>query len=440
MRQNFLIRCLRFTPVVTIAMRCLLVLPLLASLIACGTAREELSSVSLVITNGTVIDGTGAPPISNGLVAIQGDRIVAVGQAKDFTFPAETRVIDASGGTIMPGVINAHVHAGHGATTRRYLFLLDGVTAVCDMGVRLAAMGQFEQEETRLGPAARGFKAGPIITAPGGYPGPYWGFFLNYEIQGADEAQDAVADLHARGADYIKLALEPGLPGLVDEGLPVLELEELRSVVEAAHAHGLLARVHVTQSSMLDIALESDVDVIEHVPMPSYSADVLEGIFSEPGSPRLPLAYEEQLNRMIDQGIVLVPTLDVIIGDSYQRDDIDTETRALILGVLGVVRYFYEAGGVVALGNDYGNPGVKSGMPLREMELLLAAGLTPMDVIEAATRHAAYVCGHGDELGTLASGRLADLIVVDADPLEDIAALDSVSYVVKNGELVFPAK
>lgn len=87
------------------------------------------------------------------------------------------------------------------------------------------------------------------------------------------------------------------------------------------------------------------------------------------------------------------------------------------------------------MGNDYGNPGVSSGMPLEEMELLQRAGLSPMEVIQAATRHAAYVCGQGDELGTLESGKLADLIVVEGNPLEDLRAMDSVLYVVKGGEV-----
>jgi len=77
-------------------------------------------------------------------------------------------------------------------------------------------------------------------------------------------------------------------------------------------------------------------------------------------------------------------------------------------------------------------------MPLREMELLLAAGLTPMEVIEAATRHSAYVCGQGEVLGTLEPGKLADLIVLDGNPLQDIAVMDQVIFVVKSGEIVFP--
>jgi imidazolonepropionase-like amidohydrolase len=187
---------------------------------------------------------------------------------------------------------------------------------------------------------------------------------------------------------------------------------------------------------MLDIALESGLDVIEHVPLPSFSPEKLDLYFDDAGDFRLPSGLEAQLLRMVDQGIVLVPTLDVMIDDAYRHDDMELETQTVSQAVLGAVRLFHESGGVIALGNDYGNSGVQPGMPLREMELLQSIGLSPMEVIEAATRHAAYVCGHADDLGTLEKGKLADLIVVDGNPLEDLTVLDSVLYIVKAGEVV----
>lgn len=412
---------------------------LLALLVACRVAvREKLQSVSLVVTNGIVVDGSGADPITDGLVAIQGNRIVAVGQAADFKIPDEVVVVDAGGGTILPGVINSHVHIGNAVGTRRTLFLLDGVTSVCDLGIPLFLMKGFDEEGFKAGPAARGFKAGPPITAPGGYPGFYMGSAMNYEIQGEDEAEMAVRDLHARGVDYIKVVLEPGYYG---ENLPVINLQELRAVVATAHANDLLVRTHVTKSEMLDIALEAGVDVVEHVPMGSESPEELESMFDEAGVFNMPSEQEAQLLRMIDQDMVLVPTLEVYLADPYLLKAIEPETdvlnHAVFQAILGIVRFFHDSGGIIAVGNDYGNPGVQSGMPLREMDLLQAAGLSPHEVIEAATKHAAYVCGHGDELGTLEIGKLADLIVVDGNPLEDLNVMDSVLYIVKDGEIVF---
>jgi hypothetical protein len=278
--------------------------------------REELQSASLVITNGMVVDGTGADPITDGLVAIQGNRIVAVGQSTDFKIPDEAVVIDAGGGTILPGVINSHVHRVATAATRRHLFLLDGITSVCDLGDSLARMQKFEQEGIQSGPAARGFKAGPFVTAPGGYPGIIPGNTVNYEIQGEDEAEIAVRDLHARGADFIKVTLEPGQ--FLNEHLPVINLQELRSIVTTAHANDLLVRAHV-HNDMLDMALEAGVDVIEHVPMPFYSHEDLESMFDDAGVFHMPSELEAQMLRLIDQGVVLVPTLARSTDASHDR-------------------------------------------------------------------------------------------------------------------------
>ena len=404
---------------------------IIAFLSACSVVeREELQSVSLVVTNGLIIDGTGGDPIGDGLIAIQGNRIVAIGQSDDFIIPDDVVVIDVAGGTILPGIFNSHAHRVSTAATRRHLFLLDGVTSVCDLGVPLVRMGEFDQDEIQSGPAARGFKAGPMITPPGGYPG----LGMNYKVQGENEAEEAVRDLHARGADYIKVALEPG--PLLNEYFPVLNLQELRSIVTTAHELGLLVRAHVYSSAMLDIALDAGVDVIEHLPLLYDSHDHLVTFFDETGEFRMPSELEAQLLRMIDQDIVLVPTLEVNTRDSNVWGDIGVTWDEFIQINLNVVRYFHNAGGKIAVGNDYGVPGVKPGIPLREMELLLDTGLSLRDIVEGATRQAAYVCGQVDSLGTLEMGKLADLIIMAGNPIENLHALDTVMYVIKDGELV----
>ena len=139
---------------------------------------------------------------------------------------------------------------------------------------------------------------------------------------------------------------------------------------------------------------------------------------------------------MANKGIVMIPTLDRVYGQLYRTPNPTHEEEVTIEVILGVVRWFHEMGGVVGLGTDFNiGTGVKTGMPVGEMEMLLAAGLTPMEVIEAGTRHAAKACGHGDELGTLEPGKLADVIVVDGNPLEDIQALSQVVLVIKGGDV-----
>ena len=403
-----------------------------------GPGRVATSGRYLAIVNGTIIDGSGAIPLFGGTVLIKDDRIVAVGRPGSFQLPSGTRVINAAGKTVMPGLINAHVHYGYDTITRRN-FLTSGVTAVCDLGSSLRVMPNFNRSVTlEQESAARGFKSGPIITAPGGYPGNYYGCSWNYDVATPAEGRTAVEDLMQRGSDVIKIALEPGQP---QRPLPVLDTDRVRAIVDTAHANNLLVRAHVRRGCMLDIALDAGVDVVEHIPLPfCLETDLKEVLAAGDLYLAEQLAQQQRLERMVEQGVVLVPTLTICTGVVEHLAWLTPDERQAVDDFfLEVVRYYHDRGGVIALGNDYGQPGVSQHLPLAEMDLLLAAGLTRMEVLEAGTRHAARVSGHGHELGVLAPGRLADVIVVNGDPLQDISALKRVTVVIKGGEIAYIA-
>ena len=248
---------------------------LLIVLIGCAQQKTPVPKNALVIRNGTVIEGTGKLPITDGIVVIREDRIKAVGTASDFSVPPEAKVIDAEGGTILPGIINSHTHSTGDPGVRRD-FLVDGVTSVCNVGTPLDSLSKLKQTTSPEGPAARGLFGGTIITAPGGYPGPIYGFDINYEVSTPEEARNAVIDLINRGATSIKLALEPGKP---ENNFPIPGLEEVRAIVEEAHAHGLLARVHVFDPSIVkNIVIPAGCDVIEHMPYPILSEDEVRSV------------------------------------------------------------------------------------------------------------------------------------------------------------------
>jgi imidazolonepropionase-like amidohydrolase len=305
-------------------------------------------------------------------------------------------------------------------------------------------MPEFDEDTFDQDPVARGFRAGPILTAPGGLPGAVLGRGLNYEVKTPDEARAAVSDLDERGADFIKVYLQREDGGVE---YPMLTEEQLAAIVDEAHARGLLVRAHVSYASLLNMAVQAGVDVTEHVPANATqseaqsisesqwqallaSSDPLQLYFTE-----LYPQYEAQLERMVEAGIVMVPTLDSYM-DLYRDSTPTPEDEAGIKIVLGIVRRFHDLGGTVGLGTDFNiEKGKPAGMPLGEIKMLLAAGLTPMEVIEAGTRVSATTCGHNDELGTLAPGMLADVIVVDGDPLEDMQAMNRVILVIKNGEI-----
>jgi imidazolonepropionase-like amidohydrolase len=410
--------------------------------IACAHSNVQIPEHALVVQNGTVIDGTGRPPIVNGLVAVEGRRILAVGEAAAFDVPEGVTVVDAGGGTILPGIVDSHTHSNHDASVRR-TFLVDGVTTVCNLGTSLDRLSLFEDDSTAEGPAARGYWAGPIITAPGGYPGPVYGQQFSYEVGSVDEARAAVADLLDRGASMIKIALAPGDP---QTPWPVLDLARVQAIVEEAHARGVLIRAHVFEPYLVeDIVLPAGVDVIEHQPFPILSQEEETRVLASdhPGPllfDSIAPDYERLLTRVVDGGVVMVPTLQGNIGEIFALPE-RSRIEQIVLDVhLEAARRFRSLGGTFALGTDFGGvPHVQAGMPLTEMRLLHAAGLTSMEVLEASTLHAATVCGQGSNLGSLEVGKLADIIIVHGDPLADLAAMDSVIAVVKDGTLAFQA-
>jgi imidazolonepropionase-like amidohydrolase len=388
----------------------------------------------MAIVHGLLIDGTGADPIPDGILLIEGNRITAAGPASEITIPAGARVIDARQGAILPGIINSHVHESSSPAIRRTKFLLSGVTSTCDLATSLDSMPLFAKDDPS-GPSARGFKAGPIIGPPKGYPDMPMRRGLLYPVESPTEAREAVVDLISRGADVIKIAFEPGFAGYI---WPVMGKEEACAVVEEAHAHGKLVRAHVTRSDMLGIALDCGVDVIEHIPVPLLSEADWDIALQDERIFRLPADYDAQLSRMVDQQTIMVPTLSITPG-ARNWYIVPQQYRPFVEQLfIEPVRRFHDLGGIVALGNDYGNPGAEAGIPLGEMQMLATAGLMPMEILRAATKHAAFVCGHGEELGTLEQGKLADVIVVNGNPLEDLSALENLRAIVKDGDLVYP--
>jgi imidazolonepropionase-like amidohydrolase len=236
---------------------------------------------------------------------------------------------------------------------------------------------------------------------------------LNYEVASPEEGRAAVRDLHDQGARQIKVYLQNETGGV---GFPMLDKATLGAIVEEAHSLELPVRTHVTYISLLAMALEAGVDSIDHVPINSTQAETESGpeeqrdqffqsedplrIFFDVAYPE----YEEQLKEMIETGIVFVPTLERPYGNLFRSPSITHEESVFLKVILGIVGRFNELGGTIGLGTDFNvSTNIKAGMPMGEFEMLLAAGLAPMDIIEAATRHAAAACGQGDELGTLES-------------------------------------
>lgn len=378
-------------------------------------APGEPASQALGIHNGRLWDGSGGPVVEDGVVIVRGNRIAAAGPASEVKIPEGSRRIDAKGGFIMPGVIDNHVHL-------RLLFekeadpltrwLRAGVTTLVDTGTPKGTVARLREQVAAVSKTPpRLFVAGPIFTAPNGYPAPRREPGVVEVAEGVATPEEAEAKvdrlLGEEKADLVKVAIESGFFSDYDarDGWPVPSPPVLAALGRAAHRHGRTVRAHVTQPGELAAALDAGFDGTAHTPIVD-----------------LP---EELLARAAKARMIFVSTAN-IWGDP-----------PLTTAVQKNLARYVRLGGRVALGTDVPFQ-TGSEMPLGEMRLLVAGGLTPRDVLLAATRHGAEALGQGDELGTLAAGKLADLIVVEGDPLVRIEDLGKVRVVVRDGAVIVP--
>jgi imidazolonepropionase-like amidohydrolase len=361
----------------------------------------------LVLRGGFLIDGTGTPPLHDGAVVIQGDRITWVGESSRVPIPEGASVLDLAGATILPGFINAHIHGGFDDGNLR-AWAREGVTTVRDLGARYHT-GLFPTRDAlnRDVTNARLVAAGPMVTVPGGYPAVPWGAASAFPLANLEEGRAGVERLLDAGADLIKVALERG--DIFDTAIPVLSGEMAREIVRLAHERGTIVSAHVTAARDLELALDAGVDDVAHMAATTVS--------------------DEVLRRLVDNGVYWVPTLELWDGVGFGFPDVARDN----------LRRFVAAGGKVALGTDYDGYSTPFdlGMPLRELRWMGEAGMTPMQIILAATRNAAYLCNLEGELGTIEAGKAADVLVVNGDPLDDLTgALRNVRLVVHNGVVI----
>jgi len=414
---------------------------LLTMVVACQSAPVPTASPTaskpilpggvIVVRNGAVIDGTGAGPILDGLVAIRDGEIIAVGTEAQFQIPQDAQVVDAQGGTILPGFIDAHTHIFESAgTTQAVLnrWLRTGITTVRDLGSRYGkgpsslSIAAFKQRLAAYGNTVPTIViAGPIMTAPGGYPVPIFGRGSALEVADVEKARQETERLLADGADEIKIAVASGNP---QQPFPVLTLEQVEAITEVAHRHGTRVSAHVTRPYDAQIAIDGGVDDLAHQILVGKISDEL-------------IQQDELIRQMVERDVWLVPTLveeDDLAADAGLTDE---QMKEFVEIRQDGLRRYLAAGGKVAMGSDFGaTERIPQGMPLPELQRMVEFGMTPMQVIVAATSHAAQVCNLGDRLGTLETGKQADVIVVRGNPLEEIQAMGEVIIVIKNGEVI----
>jgi imidazolonepropionase-like amidohydrolase len=357
------------------------------------------ATATLALVHGELIDGTGAAPVADATVVIATDKIVAVGPAASTPVPSGVQTVDLHGAAILPGFINAHVHEAFDKANLK-AWAEGGVTTVRDESATPETVQGLKALKADIATdphLARLVSMGSMLKSPGGYG--------QREVTSADNARQVVLDEIASGVDGIKIANEDGYAG--QTGLPKLTPEELKAIVDTAHAHGLPVSGHITSGGYMMTLLEAGVDDIAHGPIDYLPDGAVEW--------------------MVAHDTYLTPTFSV-----YKSYGTSLWALEQSIGQLS------SAGVHIALGNDYGGgPGeFELGIPMIEIEEMAASGMTPMQIIEASTRNGAHELRLDSQVGTVATGKVADLLVVAGDPLADLEALRNVSLVVHNGTII----
>ncbi|MDQ2691361.1 MAG: amidohydrolase family protein [Chloroflexota bacterium] len=397
--------------------------------------------MDILLKNITLIDGTGRAPQADAVVAIRDGKVLYAGAASEpFAPPEDSISLDLDGQFVLPGLIDAHVHlTGSGEADSRFHAdaksmpltvlrnaqknLAAGITTVRDLG------GWNETEFTVREWIRRGEFAGPRMCLAGRYISITEAGADYYEgmyrvADGVDEVRRAVREQVKYGADVIKIGMTGAV--LVEDGEPGMthfNEDEVRALVEEAAKFGRRVAAHAHGADGIMKALRAGVHTIEHGTF----------LFEDP----------EAIRFMAEKGVFLLPTLkvgwDVILAENagipewiIQKNKATQDQAELSL------KMAYEAGVPIAMGSDVGTPLNFHGENGLEIYWMARAGMSAMDAIVAATGNAARALGWDAWLGTLEAGKAADLIVLDANPLDDLRILADkghIRLVIKDGRV-----
>ena len=420
------------------------------------SSRNEDKIIALV--NARIIDGTGSPPIENGVLLIKDSIIADLGTKGSVEVPEEAKIIDVKGNTVMPGLIDAHMHLT-GMRTGDFIkeplitpigvffaraiadlkALIDaGFTTIGDAGSMIALHLKYAVlEGTTIGP--RIVAAGLPLSQTFGHGDTHYlpVEWVDYRTtkkltplmglicDGVDECRKAARYALREGADYIKIMASGGV--LSEKDRPEYRqftLDEIRAIVDEARAAKRFVHAHAQGSEGIKNAILGGVKVIAH------------GIFID----------EEGIELAKEKGVVLIPTFSITerileVGEKAGLPEWGLrKCEEVYKAHIENIHRAYKAGVKIATGTDFIGGVFRHGENALEIKMLVKKlGMSPMEAIVSATRIAAEAVGLEDETGTLTKGKLADIIVVKGNPLSDINLLldtENILLVMKEGRIL----
>jgi imidazolonepropionase-like amidohydrolase len=394
-------------------------------------ARPEANHVTAIV-GATLIDGRGGPPLSDTAVVVRGEKIIAVGKRAGVSIPSGAEIVDANGLTLVPGLIDSHFHID-GDDPLPALYLTHGITSLRDPGQWTEAY-----DVARKGPAPvpRLFLCGPHLDSPpAAYPAD------SFIVRDGEETRLAVNRFADDGASAIKVYFR-------------LPLALIRVATETAHARGLPVTSHLEIVDATD-AIRAGVDGVEHATsfgtalLPLRDAEKYRQAVLADNNARREGRYQvwsminldtprarAVFDLIVTRGTVVSPTLAVFERQLGDKDTTEMHVRAF-KQMEAFVGRVYRAGAHVVVGSHSDVPHAKRGWAYqRELELLVESGLTPMQAIVAGTMENARFFRAADRLGSIEAGKLADLVLVEGDPVRNISDMRHLKRVMLNGQWV----
>ena len=438
---------------------------------ACGgeaeVADEGTAETATVLTGARVIDGSGSPPVENAVIVIRGDRIESVGPAGSVAVPEGAEVVDLAGKTIMPGIINLHGHlaltSGLANSAKNFTEqnIAEKVRQYARYGVlHLVSQGTDKplvydvRARQRAGefPGARIYTSGRGFGVKGGYPPlqPDATAELDvHRLSTPEEARAAVQELATQRPDFVKLWVDhhfETLPrfapaiyrAIVDEarkqglraGAHIHTLEDAHALVDAGAA-GLL---HSVRDRPVDAALIEKMKAGQRFSVSTLARE--ESMFIYAGQ-RAPYLDDPFFTSQLPASVVETLGSAQFQAQQAANPELPRWRPALRMAQQNL-KTLHDAGVKIGFGSDSGPSGRFEGyLEHREMALMAEAGLTPMQIIQIASKNSAEILGIDRDYGTIAPGKVAELLVLGANPLDDISNTRSLEEVWQQGKRAF---